>query len=231
MSIPSVVGALSFTELTANNKAQIRVALEEQLDIPCQLDYGLYCSDNELRKLELPNMNVYFDPASTFVPADFGVNVVLQEELVTVYSAKQPMLSFDYGQSGEPTNWPTEWAVVDIDTESDAFWNTFFLGLDNLIEEHRALWLPISLISSLFVFIIILLTEILIDTLILSLFRFGRMKFSETFKIVLNAMTLYVLIGVILELYGISINNLVSTVFQMIPLVYTLIAIRNPIKR
>lgn len=232
MSLPSVISSVSFKELSPNNKTQVKVALEEQLNIPCTIDYGLTCETDEVYAVEVPNLNVYFDPAGLFIPETFGINVVLREDSIYVFSARQVLYTLSYGTVENPTGEiPSEWTQIEMDPSSDIFWDNFFLGLDSLIMNYRSIWLPISLLSGFFVIAIVLLTEILIDTLIVSLFRIGRMKFRETFKVILNAMTLYVIISVILELYSINVGSLIQTIFQMIPLFYVLIAVRIPIKR
>jgi len=234
MSVPSMISTFSFDGFTPNNRAQIKVALEEQIDVPCSIDYGLVCDDDELRVIELPNLTVYLDPAGEFIPDSFALNVVLREDNVYVFSARQVLLSTSYGGPSDTdslTIWPSEWSQIEIDSESDVFWENFFGGLEKIVDDYKNLWLPISILTTVFVFIIILLTEILIDTLILMLFRVRRLKFREVFKIVLNAMTVYVIISVILELYSINLGGFLQAISQMVPLVYVLIAIRIPIKR
>lgn len=232
LSLPSIVQSISFTSLHANTRTALKVALEDQLDVGCSIDYGLVCETDDEQLVELPAFNVIFDPAGTYLPVDFGIKLVLREENAYVYSAKQILMEFDYGNMTDSyQEWPVEWSVIDIDTESDIFWEELFNGIDRVMVENRGIWIPVIIISTVFAFTMILLTEIVLDTLILSIFKIGKLKFKQTFKIVLNAMTLYVIIRVILELYNINISGIMQSIFQMIPLTYALISIRNPLKR
>ncbi len=231
MSLPSVIQSLSFNSLDANTKTAMRVELEDQFDFNCTIDYGLTCDTNEVNIVNLATIDVVFDPESSYTPEDAGVKVVLRENNVNIYSAKQSILTIDYGSSSNPTEWPAEWTQIEIDVENDLFWNKLFAGIDRALEENRNIWMPVIVISSIFAFFLVLLTEIVIDTLILTVFRIGKIKFTQTFKVVLNSMTLYVIIRVILELYNIRISGLMQSLLQMIPLMYALIAIRNPFKR
>lgn len=232
LSVPSIVMNASFTELDANAKEQIKINLEDQLDVPCSIDYGLQCETNEVHVLEFPNLGVILDPVGDYTPETIGVNVVLREETIEIYSAKQAMLTFGYGSLEESADfWPAAWKQMDIDVESDVFWEQFFTGLDQLITDYRGIWFPLSIVSSIFVFTIVLLVEILFNTLILSLFRIGGMKFGQMFKVVLNAMTLYVIINVILGLYRLQLNSLLDAFIQMVPIIYIILATRIPLKR
>jgi len=231
MSLPSVIRSFSFDSLDANTKTVLRVDLEDQFDFNCTIDYGLSCSTDEVNVVNLPSIAVVFDPISVYTPDDAGLKIVLRENVVNIYSAKQAVLTIDYGTSSNPTEWPAEWTQLEIDTENDLFWSRLFDGMDRVLEENRNVWMPVVVISSVFAFLLVLLTEIVIDTLILTVFRMGNMKFTQTFNVVLNAMTLYVIIRVILELYNIQISGLMQSLLQMIPLMYVMLAIRNPFKR
>lgn len=228
LSITSIIDALSFTEMTPNSKTEFKQIMSEQLEIPCSIDGTLTCETDEVHKITYANINVFVDPTGEFAPSDLGVNVVLQEQNVYVYSANQTLLVLDYNNTDSMLpDWPTAWSSLDFDVESDEFWENIFLGLDGLIEDYRTFWVPISIVASMFAFAILLFTEVLIDTLILSLFRIGGLKYGQMFKLILNAATAYVLLSVILDLYNVNINYLLRSILQLIPVVYVLIAIRT----
>ncbi len=227
LSISSIVGVVTYTGLTANNKSELKSLLSEQIDIPCTIDYGLVCETEELHEISYANINVFFDPTGEFVPDDLGVNLVLQEKNVYLYSANHVISVMDYRNTDsiEP-DWPVEWAQLEFDG-SDAFWSSFFLGLDSVIDNYRGVWVPMSIVISIISVAILLFSEILIDTLILSLFRFGGLKYGETFKLVVNASTAYVLLSVILDLYSVNIGYMTRSLLQVIPVLYVVFAIRS----
>ena len=230
LAIPSIVMNVSFTELSANSKESLRISLSEELDIPCSIDNGLQCDTDDVHEIALPTMLVVVDPTGEYAPTTVGVHIVLREEKVEVFSARQVLLESGYGENDDDI-WPSEWSQMDIDVNDDGFWNQLFAGVNTFITEFRSLWLPISILSSVLVFVIVLLTEVMFNTLILSLFRIGRIKFGQMFKVVLNAMTLYVIINVILGLYRVQLFSILDVILQMIPLIYVLVATRMPIKR
>ncbi len=227
LSVSSIVGVTTYNGLTANNKSEIKSTLAEQVEVPCTIDNGLTCEINDVYEITYANFNVYLDPAGSFAPDDFGVNVVLQEEVINLYSAGQLLSVMEYENTdGLDTMWPSEWSQLVFDG-SDTFWDTFFLGLGSVIDEYRGVWIPMSIIISIVSIAILLLSEILLDTLIISLFRLGGLKFGETFKLVINASTAYVLLSVILDLYNINTTYFMRTVLQMIPVIYVVLAIRS----
>jgi hypothetical protein len=227
LSISSIVDIVRYDGLTANNKSEIKMLLADQMDIPCTIDYGLFCETDELHKITYANINVFVDPTGEFIPGDLGVNVVLQEDTVTLYSASQVLSVTDYANTtSSAIPWPSDWAQLSFDG-SDIFWSDFFLGLDGMIDDYRGMWIPMSIAFTIVTVSVLLFSELLIDTLILSIFRYGGLKYGEMFKLVVNAATAYVLVSVILDLYSLDIGYLTRSLLQIIPVVYVLLSIRS----
>jgi len=140
---------------------------------------------------------------------------------VSVYSVKSEILQFTYDEL------PIEWQNLNFEVDDETFWIQLFTGLDNIIMTNRSLWLPIAIISFIFVYSILVLFEILLDSFIIRIFRFGQHKFKQIFVIVTYSMTIYVILRVILDLWGVNVGGIMLSLFQMTPLVYALIALRN----
>gem|GEM_PF-4076979 len=225
VALPVLISLLKFDGFSPAMRNDTKNLLYDELNIDCELGDKLVCSEGVLKEIELLNYKVIIDPSAQHTVADFGFVVVLREDVVYFYSATVLFDSIPY------TELPTEWNGLDFNVEDDAFWDSFFDGLDSLIMGYRNLWLPVGLIAAYIANIITVVLLLLFDTLIIKIFSFTKLKFRQIFKMLINAMTLYVIIRLIILLYGVSISSIIISMIQVIPLIYVLMAIRTMQRR
>jgi hypothetical protein len=123
--------------------------------------------------------------------------------------------------------WPEAWANLVIDVESDAFWSQLYLGIDQFLATYEAVWKSTFVMSVFVSALFLLFVDVMLDTIILSFFKFSKLKFGSLLKIVVHTMTLYVLVTAVLQLWGLVIPYGLDLVLQLQPIIYAVIAIRS----
>ena len=227
LALPAMVRIVAFQELTPNIKTALRQDLIEDLNIPCTLTDTLTCSTDDIYTLTQETFTIIIDPANQFVPEDNGIVVVLQEESLITYSNQLNIFSTPYVDDQGVTIWPAAWEELVFDVESDAFWNQLFVGIDEFLNTYEAVWKSTFVVSVFLSAVFLLFVDVMLDTVILSFFRFSKLKFGALLKIVVHTMTLYVLITAILQLWGLVIPYGLDLVLQLQPIIYAVIAIRS----
>ncbi|XMB66833.1 DUF1189 family protein [Mycoplasmatota bacterium zrk1] len=219
--VPLLIYIVSFSGLTPGNQRMIREDLEDHLDINCELGDKLICQGDTLEEINFSNFSVVIDPEDKFVSEGFRFKLVFKEEYIALYPFEFEMARISYSEL------PTEWRNLNFDVDDEVFWEKLFSGLDQILLTSRSFWVPITIIVSVLVYGMLILFEILLNTFIIRIFRFGRASFKEIFTIITYSMTVYIIIRVVLSLYDIKISGMMLSFFQIIPLVYALIALRN----
>jgi hypothetical protein len=227
LALPGIIRVISFNELTPNIRTSLRQELVENLNIPCTINETLSCETNEIHTIEQDTFRIILDPANKFVPSNTGIVVVLQESSITAYSNEVEFLTTPYVDNQGTSIWPNAWDELVFDVDSDAFWNQLFLGIDQFLEEYEGIWKSTFVVSVFLSAVFLLFVDVMLDTIILSFFRFSKLRFGSLLKIVVHTMTLYVLITAILQLWGLVIPYGLDLVLQLQPIIYAVIAIRS----
>ncbi|XMB85681.1 DUF1189 family protein [Mycoplasmatota bacterium WC44] len=220
--IPVTIDVISSEGLEPEEKRMLRNELKHQLDIDCEISDKLLCSDNSLVKImSFDSFDIIVDPGSNYVTEGFTTKLVFTENNLVVLFAKNEVMQYSYEEL------PSDWQELKFDVESESFWDSVFGGVDELLVTYKSLWAISTILAFIFVYLLMIILEALVDTFIIRLFKYGRLSFKETFTIVTYSMTSYVIIRVILDLYGINYTGMALSFLQMIPLIYALISLRN----
>jgi hypothetical protein len=227
LALPGIVRVLAFNELTPNIKTSLRQELIRDLNIPCIINETLTCDTDEIYTIHQDTFTIVVDPSGEYTPADNGIVIVFEEDTVITYSNQLNILSTPYVDNQGISIWPNAWDELVFDVDSDAFWNQLFLGIDQFLEEYEGIWKSTFVVSVFLSAVFLLFVDVMLDTIILSFFRFSKLRFGSLLKIVVHTMTLYVLITAILQLWGLVIPYGLDLVLQLQPIIYAVIAIRS----
>ena len=227
LALPGIVRVLAFNELTPNIKTSLRQELITDLNIPCTINETLTCETDEIYSIAQDTFTIVVDPSSEYTPADNGIVIVFTEDTIITYSNQLNILSTPYVDNQGISVWPSAWDELVFDVDSDAFWNQLFLGIDQFLEEYEGIWKSTFVVSVFLSAVFLLFVDVMLDTIILSFFRFSKLRFGSLLKIVVHTMTLYVLITAILQLWGLVIPYGLDLVLQLQPIIYAVIAIRS----
>jgi hypothetical protein len=227
LALPAMVRVIAFDSLTPNIKTSLRQDLREELNIPCALGDTLTCEVDDIYTINQETFTIIIDPADQYVAEDNGIVVVLQESTLNAFSNQLNVLSTPYVNEDGVSIWPDAWAQLVIDVESDTFWNQLYLGIDQFLMTYEGVWKSTFVVSVFLSALFLLFVDVMLDTIILSFFKFSKLKFGALLKIVVHTMTLYVLITAVLQLWGLVIPYGLDLVLQLQPIIYAVIAIRS----
>ncbi len=229
LSLPAIIDTLSFTTLTPNDKTAIRQSVSNDFNIPCQIDQTLTCSTSQTYIIDQGNVQFVVDPTSTYQTDQTNLVIVLQEERIQAFVNRIVIATSSYAASStDLIQWPGAWQRVDFNVIDDAFWVTVFDGLDELLINYAALWKSSFVISLILGAMFAFLVDVLLDSVILKFILRTTHSFGSILKIVIHAMTLYVLTLLLLNLFQVPIPTLLQLLLQLQPILYSVIAIRLP---
>jgi len=229
LALPGMIDVVSFSTLTPNDKTLIRQSLSSELDIPCRIGDTLECSTDSMYAFDQGNVQFVFDPSNAYQLEGNNIVVLFQESRVRAFANNITVVSSSYvSNTQDLIAWPTAWQPLDIDANEEAFWTVLYAGLDELLVNYSSLW-KTSFVLSLFIgSFFVFIADVLIDSVILKFVLRTTQSFSSVTKIVVHSMTLFVLIQLLLSLFGVNISPFARLFLQLQPIVYSVIAIRLP---
>jgi hypothetical protein len=229
LTLPSIIEIIAFQTLTPNNKTAIRQSLSNELDIPCRIDQTLQCDLDDVFVIEQGNVFIVFDPSNQYEQTNGNLVVLLQQDRVQAFANRLLIASSSY--IANPTDliqWPTAWQSITFNTTEESFWTTLYQGLDELLLNYASLWKTSFVISLIISSMLVFAVDVLLDSVILRFVLRSGVTFVSILKVVIHAMTLYVLILLLFNLFQVNVTPGLQLLLQLQPILYSVIAIRIP---
>ena len=229
LTLPSIIDIIAFQTLTPNNKTAIRQSLSSELNIPCSIDQTLSCEVDEVFVIEQGNVLIVIDPSNQYTQPTGSLVVLLQQDRVQAFANRLLIASSSY--IANPTDliqWPTAWQSITFNPSDESFWTTLYQGLDELLLNYASLWKTSFVISLLISSMMVFAIDVLLDSVILRFVLRSGVTFVSILKVVIHAMTLYVLILLLLNLFQVQVTPGLQLLLQLQPILYSVIAIRVP---
>jgi hypothetical protein len=229
LTLPSIIEIIAFQTLTPNNKTAIRQSLSNELDIPCRIDQTLQCDLDDVFVIEQGNVLIVFDPSNQYEQTNGNLVVLLQQDRVQAFANRLLIASSSY--IANPTDliqWPTAWQSITFNTTEESFWTTLYQGLDELLLNYASLWKTSFVISLIISSMLVFAVDVLLDSVILRFVLRSGVTFVSILKVVIHAMTLYVLILLLFNLFQVNVTPGLQLLLQLQPILYSVIAIRIP---
>ncbi len=197
-----------------------------QSEANCEINEKLTCDEEVYIEVTAGNFLIILDSANDFENRKNPSNqaLVFQETAVGLYQGKAKMLNTTYAATD--SYWSSTLNGLKIE-DTDDFWNDVYSLINQTLSNYAILIMVMSFLVYMFSFITILMMQILINVVILMVLRASKLKFGETFKIVVNAMTIYAIIVVILELYFAKYDPMVNYFINLVALIYALSAVKK----
>ena len=229
LTLPSIIEIISFQTLTPNNKTAIRQALASELTIPCSIEPTLICETDGVFVIEQGNVLIVFDPSNQYEQTNGNLVVLLQQDRVQAFANRLLIASSSYiANPSDLIQWPSAWQSITFNTTDESFWTTLYQGMDELLLNYASLWKTSFLISLLISSMVVFAIDVLLDSVILRFVLRSGVTFVSIVKVVIHAMTLYVLILLLLNLFEVTVTPGLQLLLQLQPILYSVIAIRVP---
>jgi len=229
LALPAIIDVVAFQTLTPNDKTVLRQTLSGDLNIPCEINQTLQCEGSEPFLITQGNVLIVFDANNQYQQTDGNLVILLQQDRVQAFANRLLIASSSYiANSTDLIQWPSAWPQITFNVRDESFWITLFDGLDELLVNYASLWKTSFIISILLSSVFVFLIDIFLDSVILRFVLRSGQTFKSIVKIMIHAMTLYVLILLLLNLFQVQVTPGLQLLLQLQPILYSVIAIRVP---